>query len=63
VASPYYFGCTISEYLRRVRIARAQSLLLCHDQNLADSALTCGFTDQSHFTTAFRRITGIPPLR
>jgi AraC family transcriptional regulator len=58
-----YFGCTISEYLRRVRIARAQSLLLCHDLKLADIALACGFTDQSHFTTAFRRLTGIPPLR
>jgi AraC family transcriptional regulator len=58
-----HFGCTISEYVRRVRIARAQSLLSCRDLNLAEIALACGFSDQSHFTTAFRRLTGTPPHR
>jgi AraC family transcriptional regulator len=58
-----HFDCTISEYLRRVRIARAQSLLACRDLELAQIALACGFSDQSHFTTAFRRITGMPPHR
>jgi AraC family transcriptional regulator len=58
-----HFGCTISEYMRRVRIARAQSLLSCRDLEVAEIALACGFSDQSHFTTAFRRLTGIPPHR
>jgi AraC family transcriptional regulator len=58
-----HFGCTISEYLRRVRIARAQSLLACDDLEVSEIALACGFSDQSHFTKAFRRLTGVPPHR
>jgi AraC family transcriptional regulator len=58
-----HFGCTISEYMRRVRIARAQSLLSRRDLEVAEIALACGFSDQSHFTTAFRRLTGMPPHR
>ncbi len=58
-----YFGCTISDYMRRVRIAKAQSLLRCRDLGVAEIALTCGFSDQSHFTNAFRRLTGMPPHR
>jgi AraC family transcriptional regulator len=59
----HHFGCTISEYMRRVRIARAQALLSCRDLEVAEIALACGFFDQSHFTTAFRKVTGMPPHR
>jgi len=59
----HHFGCTIGEYMRRVRIARAQSLLSCRHLEVAEIALACGFSDQSHFTTAFRRLTGMPPHR
>lgn len=58
-----HFGCTIGEYMRRVRIARAQSLLARPDLPVAEIALLCGFADQSHFTTAFRKLTGMPPRR
>jgi AraC family transcriptional regulator len=57
------FGCTIGEYVRRVRIARAQSLLVSSEFGIAEIALACGFSDQSQFTTAFRRLTGMPPRR
>jgi len=57
------FSCTISEYVRRLRIARAQSLLLSSTLGIAEIALECGFSDQSQFTTAFRRLTGLPPCR
>src|ERR1700728_755264 len=57
------FGCTLSEYMRRIRVARAQSLLSCLDLEISDIALACGFCDQSHFTTVFRRVTGMPPRR
>jgi AraC family transcriptional regulator len=59
----HYFGCTIGEYLRRARVARAQSLLRRSDLQIGEIALACGFSDQSHFTTAFRRLTGVPPRR
>jgi len=58
-----HFGCTISEYTRRVRIARAQSLLACPDLEVSEIALACGFCDQSHFTSTFRRLTGTSPYR
>ncbi|MGD1082900.1 MAG: AraC family transcriptional regulator [Candidatus Sulfotelmatobacter sp.] len=58
-----HFGCTIGEYLRRVRVARAQSLLSCPEMEVSQIALDCGFCDQSHFTTAFRKLTGMPPYR
>jgi AraC family transcriptional regulator len=58
-----HFGCTISEYLRRVRIAKAQSLLVSQNLEMAEIALACGFSDQSHFTNEFRRMTGVPPYR
>jgi AraC family transcriptional regulator len=59
----HHFGCTICEYVRQVRIARAQILLSHRDLSVADLALACGFSDQSHFTNAFRRLTGVPPHR
>jgi len=59
----HHFGCTISEYVRQVRIARAQILLTRWNLSVADIALASGFADQSHFTNAFRRMTGIPPHR
>jgi AraC family transcriptional regulator len=58
-----HFRCTISEYVRRVRIGRAQRLLVASDLALADIALVSGFSDQSHFTTVFRRLTGVSPGR
>ncbi|MGD0300041.1 MAG: AraC family transcriptional regulator [Bryobacteraceae bacterium] len=59
----HHFGCTISEYMRRVRIAQAQSLLASPGLDIAEVALICGFFDQSHFTTVFRKLTGMPPRR
>lgn len=58
-----HFGCTLSEYVRWARVTRAQQLLRHTDRGLSDIALACGFADQSHFTRAFRRITGLPPRR
>jgi AraC family transcriptional regulator len=57
------FHCTIGEYVRRARIARAQSLLISSRLPVAEIALACGFSDQSQFTTAFRRLTALPPAR
>jgi AraC family transcriptional regulator len=59
----HHFGCTISEFMRRVRIAQAQAMLARRDLQIAEIALACGFFDQSHFTTAFRKLTGMPPRR
>jgi AraC family transcriptional regulator len=43
------------------RIKRAQELLLQGRASLADVSILTGFADQSHFTKAFRRVTGTSP--
>ena len=55
---PPAFGCTVGEYLRRLRIERAAEQLSRGDAPLAEIALTAGFADQSHFSNVFRRRTG-----
>jgi AraC-like DNA-binding protein len=54
-------GCTVGEYVRKLRINAA-----CHDLNdseipLAEVALTSGFADQSHFSRVFKRQVGMTP--
>lgn len=55
------FGCSVGEYVRRLRIERAASQLGGSDVPLAEIALAAGFSDQSHFSNLFRRETGMSP--
>jgi AraC family transcriptional regulator len=55
------FGCTVGEYLRRLRIERAAEQLVSGELPLAEIALVAGFADQSHFSNVFRRHTGMSP--
>ena len=48
-------------YLRRQRMALAQHLMLSTRKSLAEIALDCGLSDQSHLTKSFRRVVGITP--
>lgn len=57
------FGCSVGQYLRRLRLEEASRLLITTDQPIAEVALAAGYSDQSHFSNAFRRHTGIPPGR
>lgn len=54
-------GCTVGEYLRRLRVERAAEQLVSGDDSLAEIALAAGFADQSHFSNVFRRRTGVSP--
>lgn len=45
------------------KVLRAQELLVRSDASLAEIALECGFTDQSHFTNTFVRRVGQTPLQ
>ncbi|HUR81342.1 MAG TPA: AraC family transcriptional regulator [Thermoanaerobaculia bacterium] len=54
-------GCTVGEYIRRVRVAFAQRELLASDKPIAEIALAAGFSDQSQLTKSFKRITGQTP--
>jgi AraC family transcriptional regulator len=55
------FGCTVGEYLRRLRIERAAERLAAGSETLAEIALAAGFADQSHFSNVFRRRLGMSP--
>lgn len=54
-------GCTIGDYLRRLRIHRACEALANSRRPIATIALDAGFADQSHFSRVFRRIMGETP--
>jgi len=55
------FGIPTRTYLIRRRIEVAQSVMLSTQLSLSEIALACGLSDQSHFTTTFRRIVGETP--
>jgi AraC family transcriptional regulator len=54
-------GCTIGDYIRRLRIEDARRRLTMTDEPLAMIALACGFSGQAHFSTFFKRATGLTP--
>ncbi|MBD9528802.1 helix-turn-helix domain-containing protein [Paracoccus sp. PAR01] len=56
-------GVTPYQWLLNQRIERARRLLATTDLSLVEVALTCGFSDQSHFTRVFGRIEGMSPGR
>jgi AraC-like DNA-binding protein len=55
------FHLTPQKYLRKLRLRMASRALVFSTQALADVASGCGFSDQSHFTRAFRRHFGRTP--
>ena len=48
-------------WIRHRRIELAQGLMLTTGASLSEIALSCGMSDQSHFTRSFRRIVGETP--
>lgn len=56
-----HFHCTIGEYVRNLRIQQARQELAQSETPIHEIALALGYSDQSHFTTAFKRETGISP--
>jgi AraC family transcriptional regulator len=57
------FGCTITAYIRLLRLIEAGRLALGEDQPLAEVAARAGFADQAHFTRTLSRALGITPAR
>jgi AraC family transcriptional regulator len=69
--SPHYFlqifkntyGMTPHRYLLSERINEAKNLLRREHGSISEIGLDLGFSDQSHFTRTFRRLTGTTPRR
>jgi AraC family transcriptional regulator len=67
--SSYYFcrlfkqstGLSLYQYVIQQRVERAKQLLLQGEMSIADIALACGFSHQSHLNRHFKRLTGVTP--
>ena len=58
-----YNRCTIGELIRRRRVQHASHLLAHSLTPLAEIALICGFSDQSHLSFLFKRYMGVSPSK
>ncbi len=56
-----HYGCSVGEYIRRMRVLHAASYALQSHGSLADAAHEARFADQSHFSRVFMRETGLSP--
>ena len=54
-------GMTATNYIAERRIERAKKMLEETELPISEIALRSGFSSQSHFTTAFRRLAGATP--
>lgn len=54
-------GMSPSDYIRNVKLTKACELLSQGDVDIAQVAYSLGFTAQSHFSTLFKRFTGMTP--
>lgn len=54
-------GLTYTALLEGVRFSNAMKLLRNTEGKIIDIAMSCGYADPSHFTRAFRRISGCTP--
>lgn len=54
-------GKTINEYQQSLRITKAKELLQLQGQTVSDVASQLGYSSISHFSTAFKKATGLKP--
>lgn len=54
-------GKTINEYQQDLRISKAKELLQLNGQTVSEVASTLGYSSISHFSTAFKKATGMKP--
>lgn len=54
-------GKTLHEYQQTLRIAKARELLETQELSVSEVAHTLGYSSISHFSTAFKKFTGLKP--
>jgi AraC family transcriptional regulator len=57
------FGVSVHAYVTFRRIEVSRHLMLTTAAPLSEIALSCGMSDQAHFTKVFKRMVGQPPRR
>jgi len=68
--SPYYFirlfkketGRTPQQYLVELKIDKAKELLSFSNYSVTEICFLCGFSEHSHFSKVFKKLTGLTPL-
>jgi AraC family transcriptional regulator len=55
-------GCSVGEYLRRLRIEEARQRLAGSGAPISEVASSAGFCDQAHLSRVFKKATGLTPL-
>lgn len=55
------YGCTIGDYVRRLKVEKACDQLRVSKSSLARIAVELGFSHQAHFSRTFKSYTGITP--
>jgi AraC family transcriptional regulator len=58
-----FHGCTVGEYVRRLRVDHAIREICSSSKGLTQIAAEAGFSDQSHFCRTFKLSTGMTPGR
>jgi len=68
LSAPYFstvfkdeMGENLSNYLNRLRVEKAATMLTTTDISISEIAVSCGFEDQSWFSKIFRNNTGYTP--
>ncbi|MDP4133931.1 MAG: AraC family transcriptional regulator [Bacillota bacterium] len=56
-------GFGFKEYLTIIRLKEAQSLLLHTDNSICNIAYECGFNDSNYFSSVFKELNGMSPLK
>lgn len=49
------------EYLLDLKIEKAKKMLKAKDYTITEISMMCGFSSHSHFTTLFKKKTGLSP--
>jgi len=68
LSAPYFstvfkdeMGENLSNYLNRLRVEKAATMLVTTDKPISEVAVACGFEDQSWFSKIFKNNTGLTP--
>ena len=58
-----YFGTSLSNYIRLLKVNKAFCLIASNKISMTDICYQCGFYDQSHFISSFKRIYHTTPTK
>ena len=56
-------GITVEKYLIKLKIERAQVMLICNEKKLNIIAWELGYSSVQHLSAQFKKVTGISPSR